>query len=513
MSRFGTTVRTYGRTTSNDNASKAFDAVFDSKPSASMATSTAHRFGKYTFTSSRIKDSEVEPKKRKVEETKDVFDDPFSFDSSGDEGGSKKAKTAAPKSTAYGGTSKAGTGLKGKKATAAPSATNNGKTVIPMIITRKKKVNDDDEDEFMVRKGPAKTYSRSSQSDSKSKAPEPVTAAAKKKTASSAVGSTSGGRQLSMDRFTSKLATLSPPQKGIAKDSIFSYNASKKKAAGAKPVVKKFFTSSQDSAGLSDHNYSQSPRTNSSQLDSDNESRGSSACFLLDSDGELDSGDPEIVFNSPKKKALDFQSRLGDEHSDTDTTEERVSPTSDTSAKSEANTVPLAKPKASQIGRNSPANAYSLDILDSDNDDDSYKFDSSQFKPKGPQRTYGSKLLLRKSSSEVMGIGKKESIPTFNTSKIGTTYGKVKAGSSSESEKKFTNLAGKKLEEEKKQEKKATPLVRRLLTSPKKVRTAFSLRIVVVYFKACVEISPKRSIERICPRQVAAQVAAKRFKV
>ena len=76
MSRFRTTVRTYGRPTSNDSASKAFDAVFDSKPSSSMATSTVHKFGKYTFTSSRAKDSEVEPKKRKVEETSDVFDDP-----------------------------------------------------------------------------------------------------------------------------------------------------------------------------------------------------------------------------------------------------------------------------------------------------------------------------------------------------------------------------------------------------------------------------------------------------
>ena len=71
--------------------------------------------------------------------------------------------------------------------------------------------------------------------------------------------------------------------------------------------MKKFFTSSQDSAGLSDHNYSQSPRTISSQLDSDNESRGSSNCFLLDSDGELDSGDPEIVFNHQRRDHENFE--------------------------------------------------------------------------------------------------------------------------------------------------------------------------------------------------------------
>ena len=460
MSRFGTTVRTYGRNTSADNASKAFDAVFDSKPSSSMASTTAHRFGKYTFTSSRAKDIEVEPKKRKVEEAMDIFDDPFSFDSSGDEGGSKKAKVTQ-RSTATGAGSKPSVGTKAKKAPTSSASTSNGKTVNSVIITRKKKINDDDEDEFVVRKGPMKTYSKGNQNDSKSKVTD--TAPTKKKAT---------GRQLSMDRFAQKLATLSPPQKGLMKDSIFTYNARKKKAA-TKPEVKKFFTSSQDSAGLSDHNYSQSPRTISSQLDSDNESRGSSNCFLLDSDGELDSGDPEIVFNSPKKKAQhDFHSRFEDGHSDTDTTEERVSPTSVHSLLSDNNAhISGPPPKASRIGRDSPTSVYSLDSDDSDNGID--KFPMSRFKSKGPAKTYGSKLLLRKSSSEVMGIGKKGDIPTFNMSNLGTTYGgKLKTGSNnkdSESERKFTNLYGKKLDEEEKKEKKQAPLVRRLLTSPKKV--------------------------------------------
>ena len=469
MSRFGTTVRTYGRPTSNDNASRAFDAVFDSKPSSSMATSTAHKFGTYSFTSSRAKDSEVEPKKRKVEEASDIFDDPFSFDSSGDESGSKKVKVTQ-RSATYGVPSKSTYAVKSKKTAAASS--NNGRTVNSVIITRKKKVNEDDEDEFMVKKGPIKTYSKSSLNEPKSKVTEPTITAKRKPAAT-----TTSGRQLSMDRFSQKLATLSPPQKGLAKDGIFSYNAGKKKA-NTKPIVKKFFTSSQDSAGLSDHNYSQSPRTISSQLDSDNESRGSSNCFLLDSDGELDSGDPEIVFNTPKKRSREFESRLefDDGHSDTDTTEERVSPTN---VKSVTRAAP-PPPKGTSIGRESPTIVNSLDSDDSDNGSD--KFQISQFKPRGPHKTYGSRLLLRKSSSEVMGIGKKESIPTFNESKVGATYGKCKGGSSKngEGERKFSNLVGKTLDDEKKQEKKPAPLVRRLLTSPKKV-SCFSHSLIFSY--------------------------------
>ena len=80
-----------------------------------------------------------------MEETSDVFDDPFSFDSSGDEGGSKKVKVTQ-KSATYGIPSKSSFAVKSKKTAAASSS--NGRTVNSVIITRKKKVNEDDEDEL-----------------------------------------------------------------------------------------------------------------------------------------------------------------------------------------------------------------------------------------------------------------------------------------------------------------------------------------------------------------------------
>ena len=174
---------------------------------------------------------------------------------------------------------------------------------------------------------------------------------------------------------------------------------------------------------MSDHNYSQSPRTISSQLDSDNESRGSSNCFLLDSDGELDSGDPEIVFNSPKKRSREFQSRFefDDGHSNTDTTEERVSPTSVKSVTGAA-VPPL---KVTNIGRESPTSAHSLGSDDSDNDSD--KFQISQFKPKGPQKTYGSRLLLRKSSTEVMALVKRSQYRLLTSPKLVPLMANLKA--------------------------------------------------------------------------------------
>ena len=57
--------------------------------------------------------------------------------------------------------------VKSKKTAAASSS--NGRTVNSMIITRKKKVNEDDEDEFMVKKGPLKTHSKSALNEPRSK--------------------------------------------------------------------------------------------------------------------------------------------------------------------------------------------------------------------------------------------------------------------------------------------------------------------------------------------------------
>ncbi len=468
MSRFGSTVRTYGRNPSKDSASKAFDAVFDSKPSASMATSTVHKFGTYRFTSTRAKDSEVEPRKRKVDSPTDVFDDPFSFDSDGENSSAKKAKSSSglTTTTKTGGVTKTSLGAKSKKTTSSapppPPSSNNGRTLNTVIIARKKKLNDDDEDEFVVKKGPARTYRSHVQESSKSKVADTTAA---KKTSSSTIGG--GSRQLSMDSFTRKLATLSPPQKGLVKDSIFSYNASKKKAAAQqKAVVKKFFTSSQDCADL-DHNYSVSPRRPSPSQDSDNESGGSFNNFALDSDQELDSGDPEIIFNSPKKRHQQGENVTKDVYSDMGMdTEGRASPASmgggDYATATAAATTTItteSKSSQSQEKDRTPASSVHSDD-DKDDDDDVYNI---EFKPKGPTRTFGTKLVLKKSSSEVMGIGKKESIPTFSAS------GVPNSKRNSDGERKFTALVGKKLEDEVKKPEKKPPLVRRLLTSPKKV--------------------------------------------
>ncbi len=451
MSRFGTTVRTYGRSAAaaaaaapKDDASKAFDAavMFGTKPSPAMATSTAHRFGTYSFTSTRVKDAEVEPRKRKVEEPPDPFDDPFSFDSDGDDGPTTKKKAPQKASSSSGGAPKATQGGRGRKPAATQAVPSNGRTLTTMIISRKKKVNDGDADEFVVKKGPAKTYNKASVNSTKSKAEETK----KKPTLTT---KTSNTKQLSMDSFTRKLATLSPPQKSLTKDSDFSRGDKKKKAQ--KPAAKKFFTSSQDSEGMSDHNYSVSPRN--SHVGSDDESRGSDNNFLLDSDMELESGDPEIVFNSPKKKANQA------EHSDTDSTEDRVvTPNSiDSAVDDDKRAIGLKTSHASQDkDRESPAVS-----VDSDDDDGELV---AKLQPKATKRTYN--IVMRKSSSDL-------DIPPFNAAGL-KRYGKSKLGSKKpqEAEKKFANLAGKKLEDEDtKAAKKSLPYVRRLLTSPKKVRS------------------------------------------
>ncbi len=474
-------MRTYGRPAVKENVNSVFDAIIadsktqDSRPSASMTTSTVHRFGKTSFTSSRTKDTEFEPKKRKVEEEKkeDVFDDPFSFDSDGDDGaktgkggkaGAKCSKTTKAQSNSS---------TRGRRA-------NGTKPINTVIISRKKKTNEGDEDEFVVKQG--NSYSNNSTTTSKSKG---AALTSKKNASSTASSSSSGkGRQLSMDNFTQKFPakTYNPVKTSnhtdefsLSQDSVFSCTVRKRKAS-SKPLVKKFFTSSQDQdSGLSDHTYSQSSIAFSSLDSDDEESHASSSNFLVDSDVEVESsGDPEIVFNSPKRRAEELQRRIEGEQSDTDTTDEsdkkseqRDSPTSvinfDNDSIGGGN---------QKTGRDSPSSVVSMD-----SEAGSVKSSSSLHVKDSSKTDRTTRLLIKKSSSEG------SSQFNFDKNKGTVGYGSRKRDASSikdtvERDNKFSALVGKKLLEGKKlsddpvadKKKEAAPLVRRLLTSPKKVR-------------------------------------------
>ncbi len=485
MSRFGGTVRTYGRPAAKENVNSVFDAIIadskttDSRPSASMTTSTVHRFGKTSFTSSRTKDTEVEPKKRKIEKEKkeDIFDDPFSFDSDGDDGAKtgKGGKSGAKSSK----TSKAqaNNSTRGRRA-------NGTKPINTVIISRKKKTNEEDEDEFVVKQG--NSYSNNSTTTSKSKG---AAHTSKKNTSSTASSSSGKGRQLSMDNFTQKLPpkTYNPVKTSnhtdefsLSQDSVFSCTVKKRKAS-SKPLVKKFFTSSQDS-GLSDHTYSQSSIAFSSLDSDDEESHASSSNFLVDSDIEVESsGDPEIVFNSPKRRAEDLQRRIEGEQSDTDTTDEsdkksedRTSPTSVISLDNGSVSGGNQKP-----GRDSPSSVMSME-----SEAGSVKSSNSLLQKDSSKTDRTSKLLIKKSSSDG------NTLFNFDKNKGTVGYGTRKRDASSvkdrtEQDNKFSALVGKKLLEGKKlsddpngeKKKESAPLVRRLLTSPKKVRNVMCIKL------------------------------------
>ena len=218
MSRFGTNRKTYDRSGGAQTASSLFDAVIgknDLPPataSSSMASSTVHRFGKASFTSSRpAKSAEPEEKKRKMNDDVTLFDDPFSFDHEPD--GSPK-KRGRPK----GSTNK----NNGKKTGRGPGRPKKSKEL---------------EDEFPAAKTTLSYAARKNQLK-----------ASKTQSSSQPTSSSNKTKQLSLDIFTNK--EYSGSLNSIDRLRIFP------KTKVTKPVVKKFFTSSQNSSELSDHNYS-----------------------------------------------------------------------------------------------------------------------------------------------------------------------------------------------------------------------------------------------------------------
>ena len=270
-------VRTYARNVAKTTeATKAFDDLVGnaSGPSIAMASTTMQKWGNTKFTSSRaVPDAVVDSRKRKTADSPCSFDDddggfgdPFSFDSD-DEGPSnpsrgmgfkvKKAAGGASNSQVSTGSSSSGFSSHGSKPASKYSRKDNG----------------------------AKGYSNKNTIDNFSQS-----------STSSISRSSSGTRQVSMDSFTCKQST-NGTSTTVAKLKI-----SKTKPV-VKKVVKKFFTSKQQDE---DHTYS-SPRSSTKSSPPDHTYSHTHVCSesdaeTYDSDWDMESGDPEIIFNSPKKK-------------------------------------------------------------------------------------------------------------------------------------------------------------------------------------------------------------------
>ncbi len=276
MPRYG--AKTYGRSAQRDTqASKAFDnMVFDnngseSKPSASKAAGTVMKWGKTQFTSTRggsYTPTDPDPKKRKVTctmpaaaatEPIEIYDDPFSFDSDEDGPGSpvrNQRRPAVLQSNIR------------PKTNALKSLQTN---------TRVIEIRTDADDDVGFRKTGLHSYTRTITPSTKSRF-------------TSITSSGNSKKQTYMDRFTNRTLTVS--------------KGAQAKSSNANNVVRprKFFTSSQSSA---DHTYSQSSAGDSEKLDG-YESDGSEGNYNSD----MDSGDPEIIFNSPKKREEEIQRRI-----------------------------------------------------------------------------------------------------------------------------------------------------------------------------------------------------------
>ena len=264
MSRYG--AKTYGRSNQRESfASKAFDDVFgkDTKLSTAKAASTIQRWGTASFTSTRgsqIHDGDA--RKRKNTESpvpeEDLFcsADIFSFDS--DDDGPKNPKRGMGYKLAD------KTGNNGAPGTKSSKRANNDKAAKP------KKTN---------------SVSAAANSVQKGSLGEP------KKPAS---------KQTSMDSFMFSNHTKANVRQAAPLRS--------QRDKPAKKTKKKFFRSSLNSSNesITDHNYSHAEDSTDDGLSQPSEDDVKvKDTFDSDDHDDLESGDPEIIFNSPKKRSVE----------------------------------------------------------------------------------------------------------------------------------------------------------------------------------------------------------------
>ena len=463
--------KTYGRPAGSQQNSRVFDDIVKDpiKITAAQTASTIHRWGKTSFTSKRntqlpepdsrkrkIEDDELEDDEESVGEPS-LFDDPFSFDSD-DDGPTQPKRGMGFKPN------------KNKKTNSRPNTKAQSRTDSLLNSDHKSEVS-------AFSKSASRTYTRVGK-------PSLAKAASASLPSQTASSSTHNKHQLSMDAFTQRLShkasslpatsfKSSPAPEPVAKEeeeveedletrwARITCNSNTK-------TVRKFFTSSQNSTGTTeDHTYSQTSASGSvisisssgaspekedhtySHTAQGNSNTANTAAAASsrrvqtlrkegaqgrdaldniwesdpDSDWDKDSGDPEIIFNSPKKKA-DLQ-RL-DSHKGTQDS-------------------PLA-----------------LDNCSDDNDTNSMCSNSSSSKADLLQqsklavdsiKTYGPKKTVAPSGGNKSTLDTLASNTTSNGMQKMATTRKLMFRSSRSGEEKKTE----------------GPLVRRLLTSPKKV--------------------------------------------
>ncbi|KAK2187107.1 hypothetical protein NP493_179g03020 [Ridgeia piscesae] len=276
MSRYGT--KTYSRSNQRESfASKAFDDVFgkDTKLSTAKAASTIQRWGKASFTSTRgsqVHDNDTR-KRRNPDppaEEEDMFcSDIFSFDS--DDDGPKNPKRGMGYKIAEKPNNDNGPGVKSLK------RANNDKT----HATKPKKTN-------------------STVSTSNSNSVHKTVASDPRKTAS---------KQMSMDAFVSSNHTKLNVRHATSLRS--SQPKSLQHDKPMKKTKKKFFRSSLNSSNesITDHNYSHTEDSTDDGLtqpsEDDEDKIVNKDTFESDDLEDLESGDPEIIFNSPKKRSAE----------------------------------------------------------------------------------------------------------------------------------------------------------------------------------------------------------------
>ncbi len=445
--------KTYGRSTEkNTYASKAFDDVVKDGPKAStgrstaMAASTIQRWGAASFTSTRGTTSQevmTETRKRPADTEEPRcydFGDPFSFDSD-DEGPTAPKKGMGFK--AGGKDCKRNTATSSKatysKASAGKTEVNSNRSV---ATYSRKPAPANNTTVTAVKPITIKTIgSTRAVVDSSAKLKASAETAQPKK-------------QMSIDSFTTRIVIPSSatdisnsrvPTPPVTKTDL-AYN-------NGTPLgsTRKFFTSSaQNSAGSTDdHTYSSpdSPHTGEDHNYSQNrglrrqEAADEDEAWESDygSDWDIDSGDPEIIFNSPKKKAELALER--------------------------------EKKKLSAV-RNIAAQLQDVDNPVSDSDNDTGSVCSSVSSSTQLERRKGDfeRKYCRKTSGKLStGDSDNTALSASQPKEFGSGQSTASSGSDSAELRSSLSYGKQSILAGAEQKKLGKPLVRRLLTSPKKV--------------------------------------------
>ena len=301
--------KTYSRNPQRETyAAKAFDDLLkDNRPSTAKAATTGSKWGKTSFTSTRTAvtptpmEEPVESKKRKVERKVDpnpidLFDDPFSFE---DEGPMKSRKTERRASPLTLGQAQPKAVTKPVPVSSKPAASNSSNRTYEMSNSQEI---EDTDDIPVVRKTAIRTYGRANKNGATKTVIKPLGLTASKdncsqsSSSSSSLGGNNNKIQMSIDNYTQKMPILTISRDRFNRHTVQNSSNSQN---DTKPVKKKFFVTSPAKSVDEDHNYSH--KEDSDALSSQ-DTKLFESDYELDSDEELDSGDPEITFNSPKKR-------------------------------------------------------------------------------------------------------------------------------------------------------------------------------------------------------------------